>query len=36
MRISRRIRSIVALLDNNDTMAKLRMARSREEVVALL
>lgn len=30
------IRSIVALLDNNDTMAKLRTARSREEVVALL
>ncbi len=29
------IRSIVALLDN-DTMAKLRTARSREEVVALL
>ncbi|STS87337.1 PTS system ascorbate-specific transporter subunit IIA [Klebsiella variicola] len=37
MRISREgIRSIVALLDNNDTMAKLRTARSREEVVALL
>ena len=30
------IRSIVALLDNNDTIAKLRTARSREEVVALL
>lgn len=29
------IRSIVALLDN-DTMAKLRTARSREEVIALL
>ena len=30
------IRAIVALLDNNETMAKLRAASSREEVVALL
>ncbi|WAD29768.1 PTS sugar transporter subunit IIA [Citrobacter braakii] len=30
------IRAIVALLDNNERMAKLRAARSREEVVAVL
>ena len=30
------IRAIVALLDNNETMEKLRAASSKEEVVALL
>lgn len=30
------IRAIVTLLDNNERMAKLRAANSREEVVALL
>jgi len=30
------IRAIVALLDNDERMAKLRAASSREEVVALL
>lgn len=30
------IRTIVALLDNDERMAKLRAARSQEEVVALL
>ncbi|HCC7077310.1 TPA: PTS fructose transporter subunit IIA, partial [Klebsiella oxytoca] len=29
-------RAIVALLDNNETMEKLRAASSKEEVVALL
>nr|VUD27462.1 Uncharacterised protein [Salmonella sp. NCTC 7297] len=37
MLISREgIRAIIALLDNNETMTKLRAASSREEVVALL
>ena len=30
------IRAIVALLDNNETMARLRAASTREEVIALL
>ncbi|MGN2428579.1 PTS fructose transporter subunit IIA [Raoultella sp. Lac2] len=30
------IRAIVALLDNNQTMARLRAASTREEVIALL
>ncbi|MDU4436896.1 MAG: PTS sugar transporter subunit IIA, partial [Pluralibacter gergoviae] len=30
------IRAIIHLLDNDETMAKLRAARSREEVIAIL